>query len=385
MSTILFLAWAPYSLRAESISNRLGASLHTLSYKTRLKVYAPVKYPLLFYKTLHLLASKRPTTIICQTPPIFCPLAAMFYAASNNKRKDIRIIIDAHTASFEKPWSLPLLKNITRWAIGNARAVIVANAELQNVVYQNYGVMPLVLDDGVPQLDYDTSQEASQISISRGSSSKYDQQQQQQHRPLSMRPPQLGPKELQDESARTKFAVAVISSFASDEPIEEVIGAARILAETTTFYVTGDPSRLASRRLSEWKQTANNVTFTGFLNQRDYISLLKKVDAVMVLTNRHYNMLSGAHEALALEKPLITSDWPPLRKYFSAGTTYVNNSVKGIVNAVKYVQLEKDQMKEEMRALKQQKLDEWESKISAFKEHFIEGSKRGEDIFHQAQ
>jgi glycosyltransferase involved in cell wall biosynthesis len=380
MSTILFLAWAPYSLRAESMSRRLGASLHTLSYKTRLKVYAPVKYPLLFYKTLHLLASERPTTIICQTPPIFCPLAAMFYAATNDKRKDIRIIIDAHTASFEKPWSLPLLKNITRWAIGNAMAVIVANAELQNVVYQNYGVMPLVLEDGVPQLDY-TSQEASQISISRGSS-KYDQQ---QHPPLSMRPPQLGPKELQNKGARTKFAVAVISSFASDEPIEEVIGAAKILAETTTFYITGDRSRVASRRLSEWKQTANNVTFTGFLNQRDYISLLKKVDAVMVLTNRHYNMLSGAHEALALEKPLITSDWAPLRKYFSAGTTYVNNSVKEIVNAVKYVQLEKDQMKEEMRALKQQKLDEWERKVSEFKEHFIEGSKRGEDIFHQAQ
>jgi glycosyltransferase involved in cell wall biosynthesis len=375
MSTILFLAWAPYSVRAESISRRLGASLHTLSYKTRLKVYAPVKYPLLFYKTLHLLASERPTTIICQTPPIFCPLAAMFYAASN-KRKNIRVIIDAHTASFEKPWSLPILKTITRWAIGNAMAVIVANAELQNVVCENYGVMPLVLDDGVPQLDY-ASQEASQISISRGS--KYDQH----HHPLSMHP-QLRPKELEDQGASTKFAVAVISSFASDEPIEEVIEAAKILAETTIFYITGDPSRLASRRLSEWKHTPNNVIFTGFLNKRDYISLLKKVDAVMVLTRRHDNMLSGAHEALALEKPLITSDWPPLRKYFSAGTAYVNNSVKGIVNAIKYVQLEKEQMKEDMRALKEQRQNEWERKVLAFKEHFIEGSKR-EDIFHQAQ
>jgi glycosyltransferase involved in cell wall biosynthesis len=377
MSTILFLAWAPYSVRAESISSRLGASLHTLSYKTRLKVYAPVKYPLLFYKTLHLLASKRPTTIICQTPPIFCPLAAMFYAASN-KRKNIRVIIDAHTASFEKPWSLPILKTITRWAIGNAMAVIVANEELQNVVYQNYGVMPLVLDDGVPQLDHATH-EASQISISRGS--KYGQQ---HHPPPLSTHPQLRPKKLEDESAGTKFAVAVISSFASDEPIEEVIEAAKILAETTTFYVTGDPSRLASRRLSEWKQTATNVIFTGFLNQQEYISLLKKVDAVMVLTRRHDNMLSGAHEALALEKPLITSDWPPLRKYFSAGTAYVNNSAKGIVNAVKYIQLKKDQMKEDMRALKKQRLDEWERKVSAFKEHYVEGNKR-EDIFHQAQ
>jgi glycosyltransferase involved in cell wall biosynthesis len=375
MSTILFLAWAPYSVRAESISTRLGASLHTLSYKTRLKVYSPIKYPLLFYRTLRLLVSERPTTIICQTPPIFCPLAALFYAATN-KKKNIRIIIDAHTATFEKPWSYPILKTLTRWAIGNAIAVIVANEELQNVIYQNYGVMPLVLDDGVPQVDY-ASQEASQISINRGSKSD------QQHLPVSMHA-QLGLKGREDESARTKFAVAVISSFANDEPIEEVIEAAKILADTTIFYITGDQSRLASRKLFEWKLTANNVIFTGFLNQREYIGLLKRVDAIMVLTTRHDNMLSGAHEALALEQPLITSDWPPLRKYFCAGTAYVNNSVKGIVNAVKYVQLEKDQMKEEMRVLKQRRLDEWERKVSAFKEHFIEGRTR-EDIFHQAR
>jgi glycosyltransferase involved in cell wall biosynthesis len=375
MSAILFLAWAPYSVRAQSISSRLGASLHTLSYKTRLKVYSPVKYPLLFYKTLRLLASERPITIICQTPPIFCPLAAIFYAATN-KRKNIRIIIDAHTATFEKPWSLPILKTITRWTIRNAVAIIVANAELQNVVYQTYGVMPLILEDGVPQVDY-ARKEASQISINRDS--KYDQK----HLPLS-RHTQLEVKELEDASGRTKFAIAVISSFASDEPIEEVIEAAKILAETTNFYVTGDASRLPSRKLLEWQQTAKNVIFTGFLNQHEYVTLLKKVDAIMVLTRRHHNMLSGAHEALALEKPLITSDWPPLRKYFSAGTAYVNNSVKEIVTAVKHVQLEKDQMKEQMRLLRQRKLDEWEHKLSAFKEHFIEGSKR-EDIFHEAQ
>jgi glycosyltransferase involved in cell wall biosynthesis len=376
MSALLFLVWAPYSIRAESISNRLGASLHTLSYKTRLKVYAPVKYPLLFFKTLHLLASEKPTTIICQTPPIFCPFAVLCYAAIN-KRENLRIIIDAHTASFEKPWSLPILKAITRWAIRNAMTVIVANKELQKVVHQNYGVMPLVLDDGVPQVDYYANQEASQIRSSRGS--KYDEQ----HLPLSMHH-QLRLKEGKDENALTKFAVAVISSFANDEPIQEIIEVAKILADTTTFYVTGDPSRLASKKLSEWKRSATNVIFTGFLDQREYISLLMKVDAVMVLTKRHQNMLSGAHEALALEKPLITSDWAPLRKYFSSGTAYVDNSVKGIVNAVKYVQLEKDQMKEEMRVLKQQRLEEWESRVSAFKEYLIEGNKRG-DIFHQAQ
>lgn len=367
MSTILFLAWAPYSVRAESISRRLGASLHTLSYKTRRKLYSPIKYPLLFYKTLRVLTSSRPTTVICQTPPIFCPLSAILYAATFRKNK-LRIIIDAHTATFEKPWSLPILKSITRWVIRRSIAVIVANAELQNIVYRNYGVMPLVLEDGVPQLDKSRG-ERMQMSIDTGSN--HDQK----HFPVSMQP-QFRLKNIDNEMEERKFKIAVICSFASDEPIEEVIDAAKILAETTTFYVTGDSSRLATRMLLEWKEKANNVIFTGFLDEGEYIDLLRMMDAIMVLSRRYHNMLSGAHEALALEMPLITSDWPPLRKYFSAGTVYVNNSVKGIVSGVKYVQLQKDRMKEEMQILKREKLVEWEHKISAFKDEFIEGNER---------
>jgi glycosyltransferase involved in cell wall biosynthesis len=170
-----------------------------------------------------------------------------------------------------------------------------------------------------------------------------------------------------------KFKVAVICSFASDEPIEEIIEAAKILSETTSFFVTGDSSRLRTGMLAAWEHTATNVLFTGFLERREYFELLKSVDAIMVLSKRYHNMLSGAHEALALEKPLITSDWPPLRNYFSSGTTYVNNSVKGIVNGVTSAQLEKNRMGEEMRILKQDKIVQWEKKISAVKEEFIEG------------
>ena len=66
----------------------------------------------------------------------------------------------------------------------------------------------------------------------------------QEHFPVSTHP-QFGVKDLEDERKVRNFKVAVVSSFASDEPIEEIIEAAKILAETTTFYVTGDSSRLA--------------------------------------------------------------------------------------------------------------------------------------------
>jgi glycosyltransferase involved in cell wall biosynthesis len=83
--------------------------------------------------------------------------------------------------------------------------------------------------------------------------------------------------------------------------------AARALADTTTFYITGDNSRISARKLLKWKRSANNIIFTGFLDRTEYINLLEKVDAVLVLTKRDNTMLSGAHEALALEK-LVPKD-----------------------------------------------------------------------------
>jgi hypothetical protein len=62
MRAIHFLVWAPSSTRAEGLSQQRGAILHMLSYKTKIKVYAPIKYPFLFCRTLSLLASKKPNS-----------------------------------------------------------------------------------------------------------------------------------------------------------------------------------------------------------------------------------------------------------------------------------------------------------------------------------
>jgi glycosyltransferase involved in cell wall biosynthesis len=352
MRSIHFLVWAPYSTRAEHLSLAVGASLHMLSYKTKIKIYAPIKYPLLFCKTLSLLASKKPNDaiIMCQSPPIFCPLTAILYAITN-KSKNIRIVIDAHTAAFERPWSLPILNTLTRWTIRNAWAVIVTNAKLQKAINHNYGVLPIVLEDGPPVAAQTLSYRSSNMRTSN--SSKHHRGQQY---PLEHIPSMSGQPGSIRKSTGQKFAIAVISSFASDEPIQEIIEAARILAESTTFYITGDDTRISARKLLKWKRSANNIVFTGFLDYAEYISLLENVDAVMVLTKRDHTMLAGAHEALAFEKPLITSDWQPLRQYFVGGTVYVDNSVIEIVDAIKYVQVEKDQMKKEIRDIKYQRM-----------------------------
>jgi glycosyltransferase involved in cell wall biosynthesis len=375
MGNIHFLVWAPYSTRAERLSQPLGASLQMLSYKTKIKYYAPIKYPFLYCKTLSLLASKIPhdAVIICQSPPIFCPLTGILYSLIK-KSKNIRIVIDAQTATFERPWTFPILNALTRWTIRKAWAIIVTNSKLQKVINDNYGVLPIVLDDGPLLAPENASYRSLKKGTCNGSEQHHHHQHQQQYAQQCIRSMSRQLR-FTHGSAGKNFAVAVISSFANDEPIQEIIEAARALADTTTFYITGDNSRISARKLLKWKRSANNIIFTGFLDRTEYINLLEKVDAVLVLTKRDYTMLSGAHEALALEKPLITSDWQPLRQYFVAGTAYVNNSVSEIVNAVKYVQVEKDRMKKEMQILKHQKLKEWEVKVSELKERL--SSRRG--------
>jgi hypothetical protein len=77
-------------------------------------------------------------------------------------------------------------------------------------------------------------------------------------------------------------------------------------------------------------------------------------------------MLSGAYEAVALGQPLIISDWMPLRRYFNKGTIYVKNSPNDIKEAVRIARAKKEELSNQMRQLKVEKLKDWNEKISKF-------------------
>ena len=72
-------------------------------------------------------------------------------------------------------------------------------------------------------------------------------------------------KKTQDEGLEKNdkfFKIAVISSFAPDEPLEEILNAAATMSEVL-FYITGDMSKAAKHLL---EKKVNNVIFTGFLD-----------------------------------------------------------------------------------------------------------------------
>src|SRR2546426_10328340 len=72
----------------------------------------------------------------------------------------------------------------------------------------------------------------------------------------------------------------------------------------------------------------------------------------MVLTRENHTMQRGGYEAVALEKPLITSQWPLLREVFSRGTIHVDNSAESITAAVRQIQANLEAFREEMGKLR---------------------------------
>jgi len=308
---IVFIVWAPKSRRSESLSKELGAKLYLIHYKFRQKIYAPFKYLLLSVRTSLILLKERPEVTFAQNPPMFCPLACLIFAKFFGKR----LIVDAHTGVWWGFWKKIWVLN--EWIMKNAFLTVVTNEYLEDQL-SSHGIESFVLEDKLPEFP-------------SGKKSKL----------------------------RTGFNVAVINTFSEDEPIEEILKAARLLP-TANFYITGNLSYADPEFI---RNKPENVLYTDFLPEEEYLGLLRASDCIMVLTTKDHTMLSGAYEAVSVKKPLITSNWPVLKNYFSKGTVYANNTSADIMKAVKYVMENRKKIEKDMRELERDLKEEWGKKF----------------------
>jgi glycosyltransferase involved in cell wall biosynthesis len=121
--------------------------------------------------------------------------------------------------------------------------------------------------------------------------------------------------------------VVAVCGWGLDEPIEALVGSA-----------TDRPWQLVlTGRVRRELSPPPNVTLAGFLDDAAYVELLARADAVVVLTERDDTLLSGAWEAIALERPLVLSGTTALRTTFGDGIVYVDPnpaSIAGGIDAV---------------------------------------------------
>ena len=79
---------------------------------------------------------------------------------------------------------------------------------------------------------------------------------------------------------------------------------------------------------------------------------MRAADAVVVLTTHDHTMQRGGYEAMALERPLVTSDWQLLRETFSRGTVHVDNNSTAIAEGIAAAIRDGDRLVREMRVLR---------------------------------
>lgn len=309
----VFLVWGPpsHARRSRIFARALGVEL-TLVYSTHRRgmLVAPAKYAYQAIATAIALGRRQPGLVLVQSPPSFAVMVVALYAALTGAR----YIVDAHSAAMLSPyWTRPrwLLRLVSR----RATATVVTNHHFADQI-ESWGGKALVVRD-IPAVF-----------------------------------PEGPPCPLPDG-----FHVLVVNTFSADEPLGQVIEAARAL-DGVTFHVTGDVTRAQPATLAD---APPNVTFTGFVPDEDYYALMRAADAVMCLTTRDHTMQRGACEALSLGRPIITSDWPLLRDYFRRGTVHVDNTAAGIRRGVTDMVEGHRRFRNEILALQSEQTEEWEA------------------------
>jgi len=314
----VYIAWFPFSAPSECMAKHLGARAYHIHYfKKRRLFISPVKYVLASFKTLFALYKERPDIIFVQNPPVFAVVIVWLYCCLKNSK----YVVDTHSGIFTaRRWRifLPLYRFLAKRALMN----MLHNTPLAREV-KSWKAPSIVLEPG----------------------------------PILTAPDRAFP-------FHPGFNVLIICSFDPDEPIYEVVEAARHLPDVN-FYITGSLQR-APQNLS--KQIPENVMLTDFLDREDFLALLKGCDVATCLTTDDNTHQWGALEALEFERPIITSDWPVLRDYFSRGTIHVNNTAMALVEGIERVRSNHSHYLEEIKTLKEELHTNWEARFSKLKE-----------------
>jgi glycosyltransferase involved in cell wall biosynthesis len=103
--------------------------------------------------------------------------------------------------------------------------------------------------------------------------------------------------------AKNESYVVFPASFASDEPLQEVIEAAGRSDLNIKLYITGNWKRKPQLKKYETKK----IVFTGYLSSQEFGELLANAAGIIAGTKREYTSLMSAWEAVAYAKPLAVT------------------------------------------------------------------------------
>lgn len=316
-SRSVLLVWGPAHKgpRSAVLGRALGVPVVFLSESWRRGLGDPLKYPRLVLRTLLVLVRDRPRVVIVQSPPSLAVWVTAVYAWLRGGA----FLIDAHSDAFQRArWTRPAWLN--RIVARRALITLVTDKYWRDLV-RSWGANAMVVPD-IP-LAADSVERAVELE-------------------------------------RHVFHLLVVNTWADDEPLASVLNAVAELPEVR-IHVTG----AADDRVAALGEIPPNVRFTGFLPMHEYRRLMRAAHAVVCLTDRDHTMQRGACEAMSLDRPILTSDWPLLRAYFDRGAVHVDNSAQGIRDGIRRLMTEYDSHLAEIAELRQVRSREWAARREA--------------------
>jgi hypothetical protein len=312
----LFVVWKNFQRRPETLASYFGIKVENVTSGFSSKALKGLNYLVNSVTTLRLLHRERPDVVWVQTPPTFIPHLVL--AWRRVMAPSMVVILDCHNAVIRPPWSKVPFHG---WALRSADLSIAHNADV---------VAPLIAL-GAP---------ADQVMVLEDRSSGLSES--------------AGVTAMRAEG--TPPLVLAPCSFAKDEPIEQLLEAAR-RTPGVRYVVTGNPRKAHEEMVAG---APPNVEFPGYISKRDFDALLHSCDLLIGLTTLEGVQLSAANEGVAAGKPMVLSHTQTLRSLFAGGSVFVDPlDAESIANGVEDALGRRAQLEAGMRDLRLRRDERW--------------------------
>lgn len=273
MTALAFVSWARLSVRTVKLARVLKSPV----------VFCKDRPPYIraAFMTLRQLLRLHPHAVVLQLPPGPLLLVSLVL----KKILGFRLVADAHTGFIYTTYMKEKLLNAPFVTLlRHCDLVVIHNKPIKFLLPRDVRGKALFLPDPLPRV-------------------------------RTIRPPARVIKLIKGERY-----LLLPASFAPDEPLSEVVEAAREL-RGAKIVVTGDWRR--ALEIARMAREVPSLVLTGYLPEDEYYYLLANAHAVVALTKREFTFLSAALEGLSFGRPLILSDTLALRTVFTRGALFV--------------------------------------------------------------
>jgi glycosyltransferase involved in cell wall biosynthesis len=287
---ILCIAWAPSSPRLDEIAAEIGAARANLTFHYGPIFLAPLRYTVLFLRTLILLLSNGPDVVYAQNPAIFCPFTCLIYCKIAGKR----LLIDHHCV----------------WAVKSFRGT-------------KLGRLIFLIERTVDRLAYaNTAPHWQWGKMLRGMGARkvtviYDYVE----RTVASR----------DQNLRAKYGTGFsLISLAphGGHPLERVDSETFAAGRNPSvgLLITGPPEKMLARISKIKQQIPRNVKYLGLLPRDEYERLKSSVDFGMNISDEPYTVSHSLLEFAAVSTPMISTRQAAVEELFGESVLYTDSS-----------------------------------------------------------